>query len=167
MNPSEKVQNIKHDLTNLYKEANEAGKQFLKDAFPSLFAPIMERVKSWQDILEISGETLTIPNPVTDRQIALNAMDMMLIARDVISEGWEADYSDKNQPKWEVVYKWDDAISGFGFSVSNSNCWGTLTYVGARLVFETKEKALFFATIMMEYINQFLIKNYNSTKNED
>jgi hypothetical protein len=167
MNPSEKVQNIKHDLTNLYKEANEAGKQFLKDAFPSLFTPIMERVKNWQDILEISGETLTIPNPVTDRQVALNAMDMMLIARDVISEGWEADYSDKNQPKWEVVYKWDDYISGFGFLDSFTYRWDGSAVVGARLVFETKEKARFFTTIMMEYINQFLIKNYNPTKNEN
>lgn len=88
---------------------------------------IKQRVKTYTDACEV----LSIdPNSIPEH-------DRILIIRKALVEGWSPNWSDSNQYKY---YPWMK-FSGSGFSFGGFAGDLTLTFVGSRLCYPTRELA--------------------------
>ena len=74
----------------------------------------------------------------------------------VINNGWNPDWSNKNQYKYNPYFK--VSPSGSGFSVSGYTCDYPSTYVGSRLLTDSSEKALYLGTQFRGLYKQYLLK---------
>lgn len=74
----------------------------------------------------------------------------MVVAIEAINEGWIPDYNDRPQPKYElwveVIQKKDKEgnVTGSGLAYGGVGLWITRTDAGARLAFQSREKAQHF-----------------------
>jgi hypothetical protein len=146
----------------LHKGSNQAIITILEEIYGKdfFYNKITDKIKGFDDILKLSGQTLNnvIPyaEPKNPKQIALNGVAKSYLFVEVINEGWEPDYDNPNQKKYEPIFKWNG--KGFGFSRTNCVVTYTNTYVGSRLVFETAEKAEFAARTFIDIYNEHLTK---------
>lgn len=146
-----------------YQGADTKGKKLLEDLFgPEVFVlkPITERVKTWEDACAIKGidpvSSLPYPEPANDLQIAINGTFQMFIICEVLCEDWVADFNNSSQYKYTPYFTWNNA--GFGFSDTDYGDWNTGTYVGSRLVFPTRELAVYAGEQFIDIYNKFLTK---------
>ncbi len=86
--------------------------------------------------------------PVIDRLKNYTAKNYQLIvAVEAVNEGWVPDYSDDNQYKYEIWFEVKikknkkGEVTGSGLALRNVDDWRTGTDAGARLAFESREKA--------------------------
>ncbi len=122
--------------------------------------PITERVKSKHDVFRIAGLTqedvLPYKDPVNKRQAYLNACAFLDLMNEVMNEGWVPDYTNSNQPKWNLWF--DNYTPGSGFSSTDFVYWYTRTGVGSRFCFKTKELGTHAWEYFKDEFNKFLIK---------
>lgn len=130
---------------NLVIEAHKASsgnkecKQWLEKNFKIVSGNIIDRIKTWEDVLKEKGldedEVLTHKNPKTKKQKFQNACDKLQLIHEVLNEGWIPDFNNTNQYKYYPWFKkvggrwvYDcycycgdyGAIVGFGFYLKNS-----------------------------------------------
>lgn len=103
------------------------------------------KVKSFEEACELQGlnpETC-LPDvsgmPKQHQQATIATAKLFIIA-DAVNGDWKADYSDYGQYKYLPYFTWDDP-SGSGFSCGDYDSWNTLSSVGSRLVFCSREAA--------------------------
>lgn len=121
---------------------------------------ITEQVKSYEDICKIDGvdpvQSLPYPNATDSEEIAVNSFAKVIRINRVLNEGWKPDWNNDDEYKY---YPWfdmetyeKDAGSGSGFSYGGCLCVDTFSFVGARLVYKSRELAEFAGkTFLSEY----------------
>ena len=121
-------------------------------------------IKTFEDACIALKIDTTVPDfsatPVK-HQKALIAHYKLVIIVEAVNEGWEPDYSNNKEYKYEL---WPDVIedktkpSGFGLSYNGYGGWATLTTVGSRLCFKSGEIAEYtFETFKQLYEDYLLI----------
>lgn len=150
----------KEAAAQAFKNADKKGQKLLTDLFgeKNLSLEITDRVKTLEDALEIAGEDaqgmlLGYKGSNKDMIAASAFAKLTLIAR-VLNEGWVPDWSDSNQYKYYPYFKAKEA--GFGFSITDYDCWNAFTTVGSRLCFKTSELAMYAGKQFETIYNEFL-----------
>ena len=110
---------------------------------------ITDRVKTFEDVLQILGESFNVRGGETADEIAYRKLK--LIAR-CLNEGWTPDWNNSNQYKY---YPWFYMNSVRGFGLFVVTCDYSASSVGSRLCFKTEALA-------KHAVNHFLdiYKNY-------
>lgn len=120
-------------------------------------------IKTYEDACKAMGTTpeadLPYANPGTAKQEALNGFAMADTFTAAINDDPNfPDYNNRNQAKWEIWWDLSDNKSGFGFSHSRYDYWSTYTTVGSRLVFNSREKAIYAANTIPDIYKKFIKK---------
>lgn len=142
-----------------YNSADPTGKKMLSNLFPGrLDGDITTRVKTFEDLCAEAGENpsdYVIPSGATQRQIgAITAKKVQLIT-EMANEGWEADYGNSNQVKYEIIWTFSPG-SGFSYDVCGGANASSL--VGARLSFVSPARARWAAETFRKEFNEYLTK---------
>ncbi|WP_257657675.1 hypothetical protein [Parapedobacter lycopersici] len=112
----------------LYASASPEIKVIFEETFgrKTFFGKVTDRIKSYEDACEELGETpiyLSAFNflPEIDRKSQFAFHQLTIIAR-ALNEGWEPDWSDSNQYKWNVYqrYKTGSGLSNHGYDNWNT-----------------------------------------------
>lgn len=120
-------------------------------------------IKSFEDACKALGVSPNLPsfNETPKHAAALVAHYKLVLIVEAINEGWQPNWSDTDERKWEL---WPDVVedktkvSGFGLAYDVYVDWSTFTYVGSRLCFQNREKAKYcFETFKELYEEYFLI----------
>jgi hypothetical protein len=121
-------------------------------------------IKSFDDACKALNITPSLPSfegsPVK-HQKALLAHYQLIIIAEAINEGWQPNWADTNEYKYQL---WPDIeideskASGFGLSLSDYVDWHSATYVGSRLCFKDRHRAKHcFDTFLQLWEDYFLI----------
>ena len=118
---------------------------------------VTDRIRSYADAChELGIEPIRlesfdfIPAPHRKSMFAFHKITTIIQA---LNEGWVPDWNDEDQPKYYVWYKW--VGSGAGFSCHGCDFGHSVSDVGSRLHFKSKELALFFAEQFITEINEY------------
>lgn len=158
----QKVEINQANALNAHNKANKEGKALLEALLgEDLFKPknIMDRVKTFEDALEIVGASdnlkiLLSYNGIDKDMISHQAHAKLTIIAKALNEGWTPDYTDSSEYKY---YPWFKFTSGVGFSYGDFGYVFTASRVGSRLSFKTKELAVYAAKQFQNIYNDFLI----------
>ena len=121
----------------LYKEATLDRKSELEKLFPELKPqPITDRVKTYEDALEVLRRDHFDENNLYPREIARRKLEIIIEA---LNEGWKPDLNNHQEYKWYCYFIWSNA--GLGYSGSSDAPAGADTYVGVRLCLKSKKLA--------------------------
>lgn len=100
---------------SLYKTASPELRVIFEETFgrKTFLGKVMDRIKSYEDACEELGEkTLTLADfkflPEIDQRSQFACHQLTIIAR-ALNEGWEPDWSDDNQRKWNVWQRYKRA----------------------------------------------------------
>ena len=102
-----------------------------------------KKIKTFEDACTAKGISATLPDvsafPEKHRK-AILAFFMLTIVVEALNDGWEPNWNDEYEYKY---YPWFDmrSAAGSGFSASLCGRVGTITTVGSRLCFKTREHA--------------------------
>ena len=152
----------KEILIEEYNLADGKGKSMLEKLFgKSAFIPnIRDRVngifenalpfydKMDDDVLRLINYTGTNPD-----MISSSNYHKAIILTAVFNEGWVADFTNDDQPKYQVYYRHKP---GFGLAYGAYVGWATHTVCGGRLCFRDKETAIYVTTTFPEIFRDFL-----------
>lgn len=146
-----------------YKEADENGKKLLSNLIGKkvLFDRIIDVVDSYEEACQIKGITpLSIDQfsmfPENQREY-LFAVHQLITISEVINEGWVPDYANTNQRKYYPWFEWKKlSAGGSGFSYGDYYIDRSFSTVGARLSYETAEKAEYAGTKFIHLYRIFL-----------
>lgn len=133
----------KENAIKAYYAANESEKKLLENLFGKeqfVVTDICERIKGWEDILNISGVSpskFQLRPDETDDELAYR--QAKLIAT-VYNQGTVLDPMNPSQRKYFAWHK-IDPNSGFGLSFRGCDSWNSYTVVGVRLCFAKIEHA--------------------------
>jgi hypothetical protein len=121
---------------------------------------ITDRVKSFEDAcrelgIDPAGVLVLTSNvkEVQENFKAIAAFTKLTIIAKALNQGWTPDWSNSSQYKY---YPWFEWKSGFGFSSAFYGCWGTYTFVGSRLCFNSEELAKYAGTQFEDIYQDFL-----------
>lgn len=154
------LQVFEKNALKAFNEADENGKSILSNLFgKEVFSRnIIDRIKSMEDVYEINGttekEVIHFPNAVSKEQKSLNGCAKVMQIAKALNEGWEPNWSNKNERKY---YPWFTyCSSGVGFSSDGYADWATDSSVGSRLCFKTSDLAIYAAKQFEKEYNEFL-----------
>ena len=123
---------------------------------------IMDRVKTFEDALALADEQTreeylkSVEGFNTPDEIAYKKLKLIT---KVINEGWVADCKNFNQEKY---YLWggylnDGAYAGFLYATCTYSSGDAGVYIGSRLNFESREKALYVGNKFLDLLNDYLL----------
>jgi len=143
-----------HESPGWFKEQLEA--EFGVDYFK---LNSYKSIKTFEDAceeLEINPEEIFNEKDTPD-EIAYKKLKIIVRAINTNAKGetWVPDWNNTDQRKWWPWFVLSSG-SGFGFSFSFYDYAITLTSVGARLCFETKEQSDYAANQFIDIYEQFL-----------
>ncbi|MGB4775722.1 MAG: hypothetical protein WBP45_11145 [Daejeonella sp.] len=153
----ETLQISKENALKAYEEAGDKTKKVLSNLFgaKTFLKNATERIKSYEDACEDQGiEPLELSDfdflPVADRKHAFASHKLTVIIK-ALNEGWVPDWKNGSQYKY---YGWFKQVgSGAGFSYDDYVYGYSVTTVGSRLCFKSRELA--------EYAGKQFINEYN------
>lgn len=147
----------KETAQKLYVESPE----WFKEQLVEEFGEACFKAKCFEDIKTIEDARIATEHSVgylkiTDGESTDEwAYRMLKMVAKAINQGWEPDWSNRDEYKY---YPWFEVLSsGFGFSRSRYHFTFTDTYVGSRLCFESREKSNYAATQFIDLYKQFLL----------
>ncbi len=123
---------------------------------------IMERVKTFEDACEVLGIypkeiSMTVDfghNDDATRSIAaVAAFAKLVIIVRALNEGWTPDWSNKSQYKY---YPWFDMSSPSGPAYDDCDHWRSVSFVGSRLCFKSRELAEYAGKQFISIYTDFL-----------
>lgn len=121
-------------------------------------------IKTFDDACKALNIEPTIPDfsaSPAKHQKALTAHYQLVIIVEAVNEGWQPDWGNKKEYKYELcpdIVKDKTKPSGFGLSFFGYAYWLTLTTVGSRLCFKSREVAKYtFETFKPLYEDYLLI----------
>lgn len=144
-------------LQKAYNQANAEQKSLLEKYFKiDTSEKLMDRVKNFDDILNIAGKTLeeVIPykNPKTKTQKSINAYAKLQLVQDVLNKGFVFDFKNANQYKYFPYFKYE-AQGGWVFcSYSYYYC----NSIAGAAYFKTSELATFAGETFINEYKEFL-----------
>ena len=119
----------------LHNGANQERKLELEELFPELKPiSIIDRVKTYEDALEVLGRNHFNETNLYPREIARRKLEIIIEA---LNEGWEYDLDNYSEVKWYPYFYRSSA--GLLGSVSNVSPAYVITYIGGRLYCKSKE----------------------------
>lgn len=143
-----------------YQNADQPGKQLLKDLFGSkVLADRMEAVKTFEDACEVLGIDPCSSLPSVDH-LSVDGRSIMayakltIIAR-ALNDGWKPDWSDYNQYKY--VPWFESRGSASGLASYDFDDWCSITDVGSRLCYKTADLARYAGKQFEDLYNEFII----------
>ena len=161
MNKSKEIIEVKKvNAIKAFNAADDSNKEMLANLLgKEHFLKIEDRIQTFEDALEIDGETdkdvlwlINYSGSHPDMVSASNFMKAVILTR-VYNEGWVANYEDSNQPKYEVIYRHKP---GFGLAYYGYVGWYSGTTCGGRLCFKTPALGELVTTKHPEIFRDFL-----------
>ena len=108
----------------------------MKNNFSEKKISIIDRVKAYEDALEVLRRDHFDETNLYPREIALRKLEIIIEA---LNEGWEPDLSNHQEYKWYPYFSWSTA--GLGCSYSNTSPAPADTYFSVRLLLKSKKLA--------------------------
>lgn len=124
--------------TQMYKGADEVLKAFALENFPELGANIQDRVTTFDEACKVLGIVFIPPTESTPDEVAY--MMLKIIAR-ALNEGWTPDWSNSSEYKYYPWFKMSSPGSGFSYLVCDGDY--SISFVGSRLCFKSRELAIY------------------------
>lgn len=127
---------------------------------------IVERIKTIEDAYAEKGlvraDEIPFANPKNGKQEAVNAVMDAFQLVEAYNEGWEPDWDNSNEPKYELWWdmrsnKLKTSAVGSGFSLLAVDYGRSLTIVGSRLVFKKRELGRDAAERFIEVFKAFMV----------
>jgi hypothetical protein len=148
----------KDDALKAFEQGSRKEKDFLNNLFgeKTFQRNVMERIKTMEDVLldnEFDHDSFLnkyCPG-LTDDEIAYKQIKLITKS---LNEGWEPDWTNSSEGKY---YPWFDLSEGSsGFRCYDFGRWGTLSDVGSRLCFKSKELAEYAGKQFTDVYNKFM-----------
>ncbi|WP_052257127.1 hypothetical protein [Flavobacterium sp. AED] len=118
-------------------------------------------IKTFEDACKaINVEPTIIPDfsffPESDRQAMIDHAKLVIIAK-AINGDWVPDWTNG---EWDKYYPWFEmgSPSGGGFSYDDCAYWYTVSGVGSRLCFESREKAIYAGQQFEDLYKSYFVK---------
>ena len=92
-----------------------------------------------------------------EEQEAMKAHAKLIIIAKAINGDWVPDWNNNNEYKYCPWFKMGSS-SGVGFSYFGYDYWYTFSYVGSRLCFENREKAVYAGKTFVELYKTYFVK---------
>lgn len=145
-------------ILEAHKSACNDWKKRIEQQFPDAFPKkLTERIKSFDDILKISGKTesqvLPYRNPQNKNEIAINAYAKIQLVSEVLNDGWVADFNNQNEAKW---YPWFEKKSSGWVLGSCGYCDCLYAAAGAGCFYKSEELALFAGKTFLDVYKEYL-----------
>lgn len=142
-----------------YNEANSKQKELIKQYF-KINTFDLNSIKSFDDILKISGKTiedvLIYKSPKTAKEVRLNALSKIELIKEVVNQGWIENWNDRNELKY---YPWFNFNSGgFRFVVSGSGC---SHFLSGLAFYKTKQISDFVGKTFLKEYKEFATGKLN------
>lgn len=109
--------------------------------------------------INIMPDVSMLPERFQKAQIALFKLH---VAAEVVNDGWEPDYTNWDQTKYQPVFEvnaTDEKKSGVGLSYCDYDGWLTDSVVGIRLCFEDRDTAIFFGETFKNLYEDLFLNN--------
>lgn len=156
-------QQIKEEAIALYESASLELKKVLEAQFdPGFFEKKRQIIEEVLQFLELTKEQaiekkiLLFEFPKSKRERYLNAISLLPLIAEKINGGWEPDYNDRSQLKWQPYFEFKN---GGWIAYAFAACFIYYADAGVR-VYETEEKAV---KAGKEWIDLYVdILNYTS-----
>ena len=134
---------------NLYPTASKEFKAILEHSFGKEFfnQKITDRINSLEDLLAF--KEITLNDIISDKDDEYDvACKVIKLGVEVFNEGWKADWSNSDQPKWVPVYEYK---KGSGLVFNFAHFWFTTTRVGSRLCLKNADLVKHAVKILDKY----------------
>lgn len=126
----------------------------------------MQKLKTFEDACLALGIGATLPeleNLPEKYRRGLLADYKLTVITEALNEGWQPDWSNGNEPKYQLWFDEKEAGSGLSFYVCVDRV--SDTFVGSRLVYKSSELAKYsaaqFPELWADFINH---QNFNSNE---
>jgi hypothetical protein len=140
-----------NDLVDKVKSIKKERQKFIKDVSYT-------KIKTFEDACRVLNIVPNIPVDIINIEYEFNksivAHYKLCIIIRAINRGWVCDFNDKKQYKFYNVFIYSGG-SGLRFSLSYSLYDYTNTIIGARLCFESREKAEYAAHQFLKLYDEY------------
>ncbi len=145
-------------IEKAYNAANSDQKVLLNKYFKIKSNKIIDRVKTWTDVLnELNikeSDILPYSNPKTKEQVSQNAFAKIQAISKVLNEGWIANFSDRNVYKY---YPWFEKKASGGWSAgSGLDCLYCAVGGGFGFYYKSSELALYAGNQFLDIYSEYL-----------
>jgi hypothetical protein len=121
---------------------------------------ITEKVKSFEDACQILGIESNIPQVEMlpeNHQKAIIAHYKLVIIAQALNEGWKPNWDDDDEYKYYPWFDMEGSSSGSGFSCDGFVDWGSLSDVGSRLCFKSRELARYIGETFVDLYREYFV----------
>lgn len=119
---------------------------------------VTDRVKTYEDACKEMGIPISPPriSAMTDDELAYYKL---IVISKALNEGWEADWTDRFQPKYYPYFEVEiiGANSGLVFVISNNAFSSAHTLFGSRLAFKSRELAEYAGKQFIDIYKAFIL----------
>lgn len=143
-----------------HENAKSSGKKLLEDLFgkKTFLKDVTERIKTPEDAISELGEN---DIDVIDYRKLIKAgvsehlinYQLAIVLVKAINEGWEPNWDDPNEKKWQLWFK----MSSSGFRYYDFDYWITTSYVGSRLCLREKRLGNYLGNQFPEVFKNFML----------
>ena len=142
-----------------HDEASNKGKTLLENLFGKRVfqKDIKERIKTFDDVIrELGDDPEEFKNAISimEEPDEIAYVKLKLIAK-ALNEGWTPDWSNGEWDKWYPWFKMDDSSSAGRFSFNVADILRSLSAVGSRLCFKSKDLATYAGTQFLDIYKDF------------
>lgn len=156
---SEALEIKKEAAIKAHDEASSKGKTLLENLFgKKVFQKdIKERIKTFDDVIrELGDDPEEFKNAISimDEPDEIAYVKLKLIAK-ALNEGWTPDWSNGEWDKWFPWFKMDASSSAGRFSFFVADNRHSISVVGSRLCFKSKDLAEYAGTQFLDIYKDF------------
>ena len=155
---SETLEITKEAAVKAHDEASTKGKTLLENLFGKRVfqKDIKQRVTSLDDALrELGKNKLDFEASCVGLSEDEVAYKMLKVIAEALNEGWTPDWSNGEWDKWYPWFKMDDSSSAGRFSFGVSVNLASVSHVGSRLCFKSKDLATYAGTQFLDIYKDF------------
>ncbi|MCF0070243.1 hypothetical protein LZD49_07150 [Dyadobacter sp. CY261] len=120
---------------------------------------ITTKIKTFEDACEALGLDsqleIPYPHPASDRQKGINAAAKLFIIAEALNEGWKPNWEDWDEYKYYPWFNMSAGGSGFSFLVYGYD--DSLSDVGSRLVFRSRELAEYAGETFLDIYRDWML----------
>lgn len=136
-------------------EIDQFNKETGEISFKKVEKSITDRIKTISDIFDYHGINIEAfycehENHSKD-EIAYTILKLLCSA---LNEGWKPDWDNPNELKY---YPWFEIGGSSGFQFNDYDCWRSLSDVGSRLCFKSRELAEYAGKQFTDLYKQFML----------
>lgn len=142
-----------------HDEASTKGKTLLENLFGKRVfqKDIKERIKTFDDVIrELGDDPEEFKNAISimEEPDEIAYVKLKLIAK-ALNEGWTPDWSNGEWDKWYPWFNMNDSSSAGRFSFSGAAGQRSVSGVGSRLCFKSKDLATYAGTQFLDIYKDF------------